>query len=227
MTGKRPLRLTRRTLRQIALTLAAGAVLFAVGAQLLIGERYRSTTQIYVSPFAGSGSSPTAAVSPRELSRECLALLDTDRVVDAVASEMQNSGRTLTKSAVRRMVRASAVDGTGLIRIEVTADEATLSRTMCAAYASVASAQLRTLLRGSQITAMGDPSTGERVPAPLWQAALLGLAAAAVLLAVVLPIRARLRRIRDGESVRQLGLPLLGTLTSYVPAADTDGGADA
>ena len=49
----------------------------------------------------------------------------------------------------------------------------------------------------------------------------------AVLSAVVLPIRTRLRRIRDGESVRRLGLPLLGTLTSYVPAADTNGGADA
>lgn len=211
-----------QSIRWIALAAVLLAALFAGGAKLFVRETYQSAFQLYISPYSESKTTAVVsggAVSPRELAKECTALMQNDRLLEAVASALQKQGYTMTKSAVRRAVRITAVDGTALLDLAAVTEDPQLSRAICTAYSETAPEQLRQILHGGTITVMTSPGTGEQVGPVLWLAALYGAAAGLLLsFAAVVLLYHRHNRVTDSDGIRcRLGLPVLGEIPGYTP----------
>ena len=129
-----------QNLRLIIAVAVAMAVVFGVATGLLTEETYSSRCSAYIMNISkesddGSytGISANGLDTSQKLVDECIVMIRSNRVMDAVAENVNKRSDDFNVSGedVRASVSLSAVEDTALLRIVCTTDNAELSRVIC------------------------------------------------------------------------------------------------
>lgn len=127
-----------QNLRLILAVTVAMAIVFGVATGLLTNETYYSRCSAYIMNISKevenesySGISANGLDTSQKLVDECIVMIKSNRVMNAVAEKVNAHGYNLTAADVRASLGMTAVEDTALLRITSTTENAELSEVIC------------------------------------------------------------------------------------------------
>ena len=212
-----------RQLKWILAATIAAAVLFGVGAELLISDTYQSKFQMYISNYSQVESNVNATTgglsASQSLAGEYMVIVKNDMVLNEVSTRLARQGYTVSASEIRGALKIAPEGDTAILNFTVTTTNPNLSKAICDALAEVAPGKLKEIMQMGNATVMAPAKKGVKVgPRSLLDAVLGAVIGFAIACAVVL-IRYMADNTVSGERDirRRLNLTVLGEIPSAQP----------
>lgn len=127
-----------QNLRLIFAVTVAMAIVFGVATGLLTQDTYSSRCSTYIMNISKevenesySGISANGLDTSQKLVDECIVMIKSNRVMNAVAEKVNAHGFDVTATDVRSSLSMTAVEDTALLRIVCTTEDAELSEVIC------------------------------------------------------------------------------------------------
>ncbi len=220
------LKLLLAKLRWLVLCAVVGAIAFGCFAKFLMPPKYTSGVSMYVSNIADAAKQEVAATYSNLASAEWLVLTYTDVLKYSASLEkvLPLLSRNITVQQLSKMVSVAGIEGTAMMRINITADDPVFAAEVCNALAGIAPEILQNVESGS-VRVIGKARTGVKTSPNIPKMAVIGLLAGFVLCALFIVLRYLLDNTVKTESdlKARLQVPVLGTIPGF--EQETKGGA--
>ena len=212
-----------RRLKWIVTATVIAAIALGSYTYFLVADTYRSSFSMYVMNVTtiqeGQAISSSGLVVSQALVQEYIALLDTDLVIDEVASNLREQGYVMSSRAIRNTINMSQVDDTALLEISVTTTNPRLSKAVCDALAEVAPVKIKEVMEMGTIKETSQASTGVKVGPNVVRNTMLGAFLGFVLsYGLLLMVYLTDNTISDERELkRRMKVPVLGSVPSVQP----------
>ncbi len=213
-----------RRLKWIVAVAVVGAILMGGYTALFVPETYQSSFSLYIrsATVIQEGQSITASglQTAQTLVQEYVELLNTDYVLDEVASKVAEKGCKMSTKAVRSAINMSQSGETALLKISANTTDPRASKEICDAMSQVAPEKIQEVMESGKITITSKASmgvkSGPNVVRNAMLGAILGLVASCALFLI---IHLMDRTVSDERELkRRMDVPVLGG----VPNISTD-----
>ncbi len=212
------LKLLLAKMRWLVLCAVVGAIAFGCFAKFCMPEKYTSGVSMYVSNIADAAQQEAAATYSNLTSSEWLVLTYTDVLKYSASLEkvLPLLSRNVTVQQLSKMVSVTGIEGTAMMRIQVTADDPVFAAEVCNALAGVAPEILQNVESGS-VRVIGKARNGAKTSPNIPRMAGMGLLAGLGLSALFVVLRYLLDNTvkTEADLKARLQVPVLGAIPEF------------
>ena len=204
----------------VAGLIAAGAS--GVVTKAFITPMYKSFTTMYV--YTNLQSNQTGVINNSDLvaaanlAETYKHILTSNKIVDAVLENIRTENpdaSDFTEKKLSSMVRVSKIEGTQLIKVEVTSDSPQTSKMVADAYVSIAGQEITRVFKGGGVEIVDSPELPTQKSSPsLTKNLIIGFIIGAAAMAFLVLIRFMAdSTIYTSEEIERISdLPIIGTI---------------
>jgi len=207
-----------RKIWMVILAAVIGVVLFYGYTAYFVTPMYRASVSIYVNNTnaqSQSGITSSDLATSQKLVNTYVNILKSDRVLDKV---IKAADLDLSASEVRKMLEASAMNGTEMFQVDVSNPDPEVAAEIANAITTVAPAEIAEIVVGSSTKIVDHAKIPEKPYAPnRMRNAVIGGVVGVLLAAVVTVLQVMLDvRIKDEHDLRSISqAPVLGVIPNF------------